>query len=133
MVELKSFETERQRLLSRVAERDQKLRELEARVAKVERLEAELAQKNARIAALESELSEALDWSAPAPADDLTKIRGIGPKFAQALQAMGVTTFAAMAAWSEADVARVAAALKIPANRIVKSGWIESARSFSKK
>lgn len=131
LVELKSFETERERLLARIAQRDQKIRDLEAQLARAGAAQAELADARQRIAALESELADALAW-APTPSDDLTRIRGIGPKFAGALRELGVTTFAQMAAWGPEDVSRIADQLKIPANRIVKAGWVESAKALAK-
>jgi predicted flap endonuclease-1-like 5' DNA nuclease len=69
---------------------------------------------------------------APAPAqaaDDLGRLKGVGPKLVAALNAMGVTRYAQIAAWSEADVARVDSALP-PAfqGRIARDNWIVQAR-----
>ncbi|GAB4449453.1 MAG: hypothetical protein Kow00120_19670 [Anaerolineae bacterium] len=44
---------------------------------------------------------------APAPADDLTRIKGIGPKTARALHAGGITTFAALASAEPAVIGRI--------------------------
>src|SRR4051812_42966812 len=41
----------------------------------------------------------------PAPADggdDLTRLKGVGPKLAEQLRALGVTRFSQVAAWSDA-------------------------------
>src|SRR5690606_1217911 len=68
--------------------------------------------------------------AAPAPmpaADDLKRINGIGPKLEQALHGMGVTSFRQIADWTEADVARIDAALKF-SGRIRREGWVEQAR-----
>jgi predicted flap endonuclease-1-like 5' DNA nuclease len=64
-----------------------------------------------------------------APGDDLGRLKGVGPKLVAALNAMGVTRYAQIAAWNEADVARVDAALP-PAfqGRITRDNWIEQAR-----
>jgi predicted flap endonuclease-1-like 5' DNA nuclease len=178
LVELKSFETEREQLLGRIAQRDTRVRELEgallrtnelaARVAKsderiselesaladarrqaarveelqaelalaqsrgasVEKLQAELAAKSAIIGRLEGELAETLAWSPPR-ADDLKKIRGIGPKLESALNAIGVTSFAQIASWTDQDVARISTELAIAPGRIRKGGWIEAARELT--
>ncbi len=59
--------------------------------------------------------------------DDLTRIKGIGPKYARMLGEMGVTRYAQIAAWSEEELEHVAEQLGIPAARIKKAGWIENA------
>lgn len=69
----------------------------------------------------------------PEPAgDDLTRIKGIGPKYARLLREAGTTTFAQIAAWTGEDVARAADALGIPASRITKAGWIEAAAKLAR-
>jgi predicted flap endonuclease-1-like 5' DNA nuclease len=64
--------------------------------------------------------------------DDIGKLKGIGPKLVAALHGMGVTRYAQIADWTEADVARVDAALP-PAfqGRIARDNWIEQARLLS--
>lgn len=59
--------------------------------------------------------------------DDLTRIKGIGPKYARLLAEMGITSFAQVAAWTEEDLDHVAEQLGIPAARIKKAGWVENA------
>lgn len=63
--------------------------------------------------------------------DDLTRIKGLGPKIAAALRALGVTRFAEIAAWTEADVARIDAQLGAFAGRATRDNWIEQARLLS--
>jgi hypothetical protein len=63
-------------------------------------------------------------------ADDLRRIRGIGPRFAQQLEALGYSSFDAIAAWSEADVARVAKRLRMTPERIAREAWVEQARGL---
>jgi predicted flap endonuclease-1-like 5' DNA nuclease len=65
---------------------------------------------------------------APAGADDLTRIKGIGPKLVARLGELGVTTYAQIAGWSEADVARIDAELGRFAGRITRDQWIEQAK-----
>lgn len=105
--------------------------ELAALRSAARRHEATIAERERRIVALESELGESLAWAAPS-GDDLKKIRGIGPKFEQALNAHGVRTYAQVAAWTEADIAQMAQMLKVPPARIERDGWVEAARALIK-
>lgn len=61
-------------------------------------------------------------------ADDLTRIKGLGPKIAAMLGEQGVTTFAQIAAWSESDVERIDATLGRFAGRIARDQWVEQAK-----
>jgi predicted flap endonuclease-1-like 5' DNA nuclease len=68
---------------------------------------------------------------APAPAgppDDLTRMKGVGPKVAALLTSLGVTRFDQIAAWSDDDVARIDAQLGAFKGRIVRDQWVEQAR-----
>ncbi|MFN4019994.1 MAG: hypothetical protein ACK4IC_05710 [Erythrobacter sp.] len=65
---------------------------------------------------------------APAAADDLTRIKGIGPKLVALLGELGITTYAQIAAWSDADVEQIDAQLGRFAGRITRDQWIEQAR-----
>jgi NADH-quinone oxidoreductase subunit E len=64
--------------------------------------------------------------------DDLKLIAGIGPKLEQVLNAKGIRTLAEIAAWSDADVARVDAELGFD-GRIARDGWVADARALSAK
>lgn len=71
----------------------------------------------------------------PAPAapaasggDDLTRIKGLGPKLAATLRDMGVTTFAQVAAWDDAEIDRVDAQLGRFQGRIRRDDWVGQAR-----
>ncbi len=74
--------------------------------------------------------------TAPAPAaapssgtaDDLTQIKGLGPKLAALLNTLGVTTFAEIASWGEADIDRVDAQLDRFKGRIRRDSWVEQAK-----
>lgn len=172
LIELRKFQTEREALLARITERDNRIRELEgtsassseldelrARLSELEtllsaeretasrvphleaelaamrsatrRFEATLAERERRIAALEAEIGESLAWSPP-PADDLKKIKGIGPKFEHALNERGIRSYAQIAAWTEQDVLEVAHSLKVHPSRIARDGWIETARELAR-
>lgn len=63
--------------------------------------------------------------------DNLQDIKGIGGVSEQRLSAIGVTTFAEIAAWSDDDVERVAKAIKISAERIRREDWVGQARTFA--
>lgn len=60
--------------------------------------------------------------------DDLTRIKGLGPKIAELLHAQGITRLDQIAAWSEADVARIDPTLGRFAGRIAADNWPEQAR-----
>jgi 2-oxoglutarate dehydrogenase E2 component (dihydrolipoamide succinyltransferase) len=72
---------------------------------------------------------------APAPAsaaaDDLSRIKGVGPKLVALLGELGVTSYAQIAAWNEADVARIDDQLGRFAGRITRDQWIEQAKLLS--
>ncbi|MCB9592725.1 MAG: DUF4332 domain-containing protein [Sandaracinaceae bacterium] len=67
---------------------------------------------------------------APGSGDDLTRIKGIGPKYARLLAQIGVTTIAQVAAWSDADLEVAAIELSINPARIRKAGWIDNAKAL---
>lgn len=70
---------------------------------------------------------EAVAASAPpapsARADDLTRIKGVGPKVQKLLHELGVTTFAQIAAWDEAEVDRIDTRLGSFSGRIRRDDW----------
>ena len=74
---------------------------------------------------------------APAPAaaaaavggaDDLTRIKGLGPKLAALLGEFGITSFAQIAAWSPKEIERIDAKLGRFSGRIVRDQWVEQAK-----
>ncbi len=65
-----------------------------------------------------------------AGADDLKKLSGVGPALEKKLLAGDVTSFAQIAGWSEADVAKFDEALSLK-GKIDKEGWIEQAKTFA--
>jgi predicted flap endonuclease-1-like 5' DNA nuclease len=66
------------------------------------------------------------------PADDLTMLKGLGPKAAAQLHSLGVTRFAQIASWSEADAAVVDARMGAFKGRIFRDKWVEQARYLAK-
>ena len=69
--------------------------------------------------------------AAAAGADDLKKLSGVGPALEKKLLAGGVTTFAQIAAWSDADVAEMDEKLSFK-GRIEREGWIAQATELAK-
>ncbi len=59
--------------------------------------------------------------------DDLTRIKGIGPKLSARLGELGVTGFAQIAAWSAADIAAIDAQLGTFAGRAERDQWTAQA------
>jgi len=61
-------------------------------------------------------------------ADDLKRIKGLGPKLVKILAEQGITRFDQIAAWSDSDIARVDATLGRFAGRIERDNWVEQAK-----
>lgn len=71
----------------------------------------------------------AIDTSpATRASDDLTLLKGVGPKLVAKLTELGVTRFDQIAGWGEADIDRIDAELGAFAGRIRRDDWIEQAR-----
>ncbi len=67
---------------------------------------------------------------APAGADDLKKLSGVGPALEKKLLEAGVTTFAQIAAWGEAEIAEFDEKLSFK-GRIEREGWVEQAKELA--
>ncbi|NBW75327.1 MAG: hypothetical protein EBR34_05940 [Sphingomonadaceae bacterium] len=65
---------------------------------------------------------------APAAADDLGRIKGLGPKLQKLLPDLGISTFAQIAALTEADLAALDSKLGAFAGRPAKDNWVEQAK-----
>jgi len=63
--------------------------------------------------------------------DDLTQISGVGPVIVKKLHALGVTTFAQIAAWSPEDVAEMDEKLSFK-GRIDRDDWLKQAAELAK-
>jgi predicted flap endonuclease-1-like 5' DNA nuclease len=68
--------------------------------------------------------------AAPAdgPPDDLTRLKGLGPRLNALLSELGVSRYDQIAAWTPADIARIDAQLGSFRGRIERDGWVEQAR-----
>lgn len=68
----------------------------------------------------------------PAPAasnaDDLSRIKGLGPKLQALLPTLGITTYAQIAALTQADLAELDGKLGAFAGRPAKDNWVDQAR-----
>jgi len=80
-------------------------------------------------ASAEQEVENAAEPAAAA--DDLTRIKGVGPKLSALLRQLGVTSYSQIAAWSDADLAAIDSQLGSFAGRPVRDNWIEQARLLS--
>lgn len=67
---------------------------------------------------------------ADAGADDLKKLSGVGPALEKKLHEAGVTSFAQIAAWGEAEIADFDEKLSFK-GRIEREGWVEQARALA--
>ena len=67
---------------------------------------------------------------AAAGADDLKQLSGVGPALEKKLHAAGVTSFAQIAAWTDADVAAMDEQLSFK-GRIEREGWIAQAKELA--
>lgn len=80
-------------------------------------------------------VGQAVEWhAAPAPVtgnaaipDDLSRIKGVGPKLVEQLHALGVTELSQIAAWDESDIDRIDAQLGRFQGRIRRDNWVEQA------
>lgn len=97
---------------------------LRGQAFRIAELEAELARATATVAAVSGE---------PESRPELRRIRGIGPRYAAQLAALGIHKLSQLASWSEADVTRVAAQLGITAARIAREQWVAQARTLCAK
>lgn len=119
-------------LESKVAQLQQRLSTQQELAVRLEATERALAERDRRIRELESEIELNQGWAATERPDDLTAIRGIGPKLRDRLHAANVRSYGAIAAWSDADVERMAPLLGVHASRIRRDGWVESAKQLAR-
>jgi len=66
--------------------------------------------------------------SGAGPADDLRKIKGVGPKLASLLNSLGIARYDQIAGWSEEDIDRIDAQLGAFAGRPRRDSWVEQAK-----
>ncbi len=65
------------------------------------------------------------------PPDDLTRIRGVGPKLRKKLTTHGVTHFSQLAELNSDGIDDLAKALRVPADNIRRDDWVAQARRFT--
>lgn len=65
---------------------------------------------------------------APGTGDDLTRIKGLGPKLSELLGQFGISSYAQIAAWTPEDIERIDARLGRFSGRIVRDQWVEQAK-----
>ncbi|MEM9499763.1 MAG: 50S ribosomal protein L21 [Pseudomonadota bacterium] len=65
-----------------------------------------------------------------AAADDLKKLSGVGPALEKKLLEAGITSFAQIAAWTEAEIADFDEKLSFK-GRIEREGWVEQAKQLA--
>ncbi len=69
--------------------------------------------------------------AAKADGDDLSQISGVGPVIVGKLNDAGITTFAQIAAWSDADVEEIEEKLSFK-GRVGREDWIAQAKELAK-
>ncbi|MEX3315374.1 50S ribosomal protein L21 [Sulfitobacter sp. PS-8MA] len=75
--------------------------------------------------------AEKADQMSEAGADDLKALSGVGPALEKKLHEAGITSFAQIAAWTEADIAEVDEKLSFK-GRIQREGWVDQAKEKTK-
>lgn len=98
---------------------------------------AAVAAKPAKKAAAKKDAAPKADAKTAAPkkaavsvdADDLKKLSGVGPALEKKLNEAGVTSFAQIAAWGEAEIAEFDEKLSFK-GRIEREGWVEQAKAI---
>lgn len=78
-------------------------------------------------AAAQEQAAKASEELAEADGDDLTRIKGVGPKLRDLLYSLGVRQFGQIAAWSDEDIDRIDAQLGRFEGRIRRDSWVEQA------
>nr|WP_070961098.1 hypothetical protein [Hyphomonas sp. Mor2] len=91
-------------------------------------------QREGGIAPIEAQSQDTRTLAAPetltrpdGKADDLTRIKGIGPKRSKQLNGLGIYHFRQIAAWSEAEARWIDEHLASP-GRVSRDQWVEQAR-----
>lgn len=60
--------------------------------------------------------------------DDLTRIKGVGPKLSARLNELGIRRYDQIAAWTDEDIARIDPQLGAFQGRIVRDNWVDQCR-----
>ena len=89
------------------------------------------AEKAEKAEAPKAEKKAAPKAKAAKEGDDLTEISGVGPVIVKKLHGEGVTTFAQIAAWTDADVEAIEEKLSFK-GRVGREDWIAQAKELAK-
>jgi len=81
-------------------------------------------------AAHAEEVQPDLYTDAPADADDLKQIKGVGPGLEKTLNELGIYTFAQIQTWGDSEIAWVDARPKLK-GRIARANWVDQAKSVA--
>ena len=92
---------------------------------------AKPAAKSAKSAAKTESGAPMLYEKAPEKVDDLTRLDGVGPKSAEALNALGVYTFAQIASWSPAEIDWIDERVKVK-KLFEREGWPKAVKALAK-
>lgn len=104
-------------------------------VVKITGISADGSKKPAKKAAAKTEAAPKAEAAAPAAAaaegaDNLKKLTGIGPALEKKLNGAGITTFAQIAALTDAQIADLEEQLSLT-GRFAKDGWVEQAKALA--
>ncbi|HYQ30088.1 MAG TPA: hypothetical protein VER04_22820, partial [Polyangiaceae bacterium] len=136
--ELRKVTNERNALRIRLVQAENSVRELSSASRAEAQLRSEFvdahaassAALRARVNELEAALSAATRAPKAAESLSLRQIRGIGPAFERALQALGISTVAQIAALELDDIERIAPLIKSRADRILRDDWVGQAKQL---
>lgn len=131
-------------LESELADRDRAIRDLEVEVADLRvamsrpaaeeqpdgQLTMDVPGDDHDLAGAVAEIARRLQGDHAPADDDLTRIRGIGPKISTMLKELGITSFRQVAGFTPDDVRVVSEALQSFPDRIERDGWMASARAL---
>lgn len=92
-------------------------------------LSGDLRREEARIAT-PPRTGEPIELASPTPpgGDDLTRMKGLGPRLRDRLTELGVTRFEQIAGWDDTEIDRIDAQLGRFQGRIRRDDWVEQAR-----
>ena len=99
---------------------------------------APVSKKDKKAAAAKAEAKTTAEPKAAKPVkaiategDDLTQLSGVGPAIVKKLHSAGITTFAQIAAWTDADVEKIEEELSFK-GRVGREDWIAQAKDLTK-
>ena len=102
------------------------VRRFREQIARIAELERHVREQKVQIQDLQAVLPQR-----PRGADSaLLQVRGIGPKYAKALEALDLGSLEALASLNDADVQRIEQQLRIRNGRIRRERWVEQAQEL---